>query len=1031
LVLAFLLCSAVAPAQLKISQIYGGGGNAGAPLERDYVEIHNPTGAAVSVAGWSVQYASSSGTTWTVTTLAGAVPAGGYYLVYEGSGTTGISALLPTADATGTIAMSATDGKVALCSSTTALTGGMPTAASIVDFIGYGTLANWREPFVGGTTANNAPQLLGGVVFAEYRRGGGATDTDNNAADFMSGFPSPRNSLTPAGAVTGIGFASPHIVEPGAPTRIVVTPRTAATDGPPPALASVTADLTSIGGTAADALVDDGTSGDEVAGDAMYSRLVTVGVATTAGTKNLPISLDGMGGCYVNILVATIAASTNDSCETAIAVAVPSVTAYDVTGALPEYNPISSTTGFTGGTGMSSKRGLWYTVVGTGNTITVTTCGTSTPVNADTNINVMCGTCDGLAVVASNDQTSGGCGTPLSSNPSTASWCSTMGQTYYVWVGPFSTAASTIMGSVTITDDGTACATQVPCTTCPPPTAGGATAELERGFGPGTNSGCEDSTLAFQDIAASFPQSIMGTARGYFNGRDVDWYRFQATSFGVLTATLTAQFQGNISINSLGAGGTCPATMIASSASSARCASSATTAVMIPGNWYAVRILHAPTPTVFGGVAPGGTSYHYLADLTFVAGAPNDNCASASPLAFSSTYSVSSTEGANNDGSSSCDATGRDVWYSITVPVVGYPVNLMVDTCTSSIDTVATLYGGTCGSLTEITCNDDCGGTPCGATSSCLTVANVAAGTYLLRVSDKGIGLGGVVNVRALLPPGNDDCGGAVPIFEGSNGPYDNTSATDSPGFITPDPCAVGGSAAHPGLKDVFFSYTAPCDGTVDMVTCHVGGLTGTNTDTQLMVYPASSCPGPPAAPLACDDDGCTTPTFNSQVLGMPIVNGVSYLVRVASWGTNVGTFRITVTRHTAASSSVGPGCSDGGGPGPTLTISGPPVLGSTRTITLAGAIPASPGMLFMAGGGAVPSPLPGGCTLYLNNGDLVMLGFLATDLTGTWTLTATVPSDPYLECFRSLLILQAVVLPATGSPFYQVSEGLGLRLGV
>ena len=51
---------AVSP-NIVISQVYGGGGNAGATLRNDYVELFNRGTAAVNVAGWSIQYAATSG----------------------------------------------------------------------------------------------------------------------------------------------------------------------------------------------------------------------------------------------------------------------------------------------------------------------------------------------------------------------------------------------------------------------------------------------------------------------------------------------------------------------------------------------------------------------------------------------------------------------------------------------------------------------------------------------------------------------------------------------------------------------------------------------------------------------------------------------------------------------------------------------------------------------------------------------------------------------------------------------------------
>lgn len=99
---------------IVISQVYGGGGNTGATFRNDFIELFNRGNTTVNVTGWSVQYASAAGTSWTnITNLSGSIPAGGYYLVQQASGGA-VGALLPTPDATGTINLSATTGKVAL-----------------------------------------------------------------------------------------------------------------------------------------------------------------------------------------------------------------------------------------------------------------------------------------------------------------------------------------------------------------------------------------------------------------------------------------------------------------------------------------------------------------------------------------------------------------------------------------------------------------------------------------------------------------------------------------------------------------------------------------------------------------------------------------------------------------------------------------------------------------------------------------------------------------------------------------------------
>ncbi len=114
--LALAAPASAASPDVVISEVYGGGGNSGATYTNDFIELYNPSATAVSVAGWSVQYASATGSTGRRPTLAGSIAAGGHYLVQEGAGAGGTTAL-PTPDATGAIAMSATAGKVALVTS--------------------------------------------------------------------------------------------------------------------------------------------------------------------------------------------------------------------------------------------------------------------------------------------------------------------------------------------------------------------------------------------------------------------------------------------------------------------------------------------------------------------------------------------------------------------------------------------------------------------------------------------------------------------------------------------------------------------------------------------------------------------------------------------------------------------------------------------------------------------------------------------------------------------------------------------------
>jgi len=193
-----------ASATVVVSQVYGGGGNTGAPFTNDYVELFNRGTTTASLGGWSVQYTSATGTgnlgatTAQLTELPSVALAPGQYLLVQEASNAAVGAPLPAPDATDStpINMSATGGKVALVSTTTPLgcngssTPCPPSAlAQIVDLVGYDG-ANFFE--------GSGPAPAGSNTAAVLRAGGGCTDTDDNAADFAAGAPTPRNTSSPS-----------------------------------------------------------------------------------------------------------------------------------------------------------------------------------------------------------------------------------------------------------------------------------------------------------------------------------------------------------------------------------------------------------------------------------------------------------------------------------------------------------------------------------------------------------------------------------------------------------------------------------------------------------------------------------------------------------------------------------------------------------------------------------------------------------------------------------------------------------------
>jgi len=213
---AVLALSSLAQASTSgvvISQVYGGGGNTGSVWKNDFIELFNAGSAPVSLSGWSVQYASATGNSWNTTALGNiTLQAGQYYLVQAAAGTGGTTAL-PTPDATGSLALSGTVGKVALVSSTTALAPtATATSTNVVDFVGFGTTASLFE----GTAPTPAPSNTAAVL----RAAGGCTDSNQNASDFATGTPTPRNTSSPLN-VCG-GAPSNQAIVPSCPAQSVL-----------------------------------------------------------------------------------------------------------------------------------------------------------------------------------------------------------------------------------------------------------------------------------------------------------------------------------------------------------------------------------------------------------------------------------------------------------------------------------------------------------------------------------------------------------------------------------------------------------------------------------------------------------------------------------------------------------------------------------------------------------------------------------------------------------------------------------------
>ncbi|WGL50941.1 putative Ig domain-containing protein [Nocardioides sp. BP30] len=214
---------------LVINEVYGGGGNSGAPYTYDFVELFNPTDAAVSLSGMSLQYRSAASTTapasTSVNALSGSVAPHGHFLVQLAAGTTVLNKPLPNVDlaiTTSPLALSGTGGQVYLVNSTSSVAAQTNTSApwtfasSVVDFVGWGTSTTVYEGTGAAGATANATSISRKTLGA---------DTDNNAADFAAATtPTPEGSATDGGSSTPTPLALAAVTDKAAFRNTPIAP---------------------------------------------------------------------------------------------------------------------------------------------------------------------------------------------------------------------------------------------------------------------------------------------------------------------------------------------------------------------------------------------------------------------------------------------------------------------------------------------------------------------------------------------------------------------------------------------------------------------------------------------------------------------------------------------------------------------------------------------------------------------------------------------------------------------------------------
>jgi hypothetical protein len=165
-------------AQVLINEIYGGGGNTGATWNRDVVQLKNFGGSAVTLTGWSIQYAAAGGSSWLVNAIpTTTINPGDVLNVMLGTQNIAVGSNPPTPSVlvtSGTTNIATASGKLGLFNNTTAFSGNVcPSGANVEDYVSYGTNPTGCTQTTGPTSA---------TVTNSYRRVAGNTSSPGTFA---------------------------------------------------------------------------------------------------------------------------------------------------------------------------------------------------------------------------------------------------------------------------------------------------------------------------------------------------------------------------------------------------------------------------------------------------------------------------------------------------------------------------------------------------------------------------------------------------------------------------------------------------------------------------------------------------------------------------------------------------------------------------------------------------------------------------------------------------------------------------------
>jgi gliding motility-associated-like protein len=488
----------------------------------------------------------------------------------------------------------------------------------------------------------------------------------------------------------------------------------------------------------------------------------------------------------------------NDLCADAIIVACGDTVTGDTSMATETDEPVAC-----GVANNGTAAGVWYSIAGTGDIITVSTCGL---VGFDTQISVYSGNCFSIACIGGNDQ---GCG-----NQSEFSWTSDASTNYLVYVygwidleGPFQL--------------------DITCQAPPPPVANDLCADA-------LPIACSDSFFATTVGATQADEPDPACNVGNFGDAPGVWYSFAGTGDIVTVSLCGSDFDTQLQVFS----GNCfsQVCVAGNDDNFAACGAGNNSELVFESD--------ASTNYLFYINGFGGASGNFNIELTCVPPPPpppNDECDLVAPSALvnlddqCTLLNPGTIGGATSSNVlNECVGTANDdVWYTFVASTEIHTIALL-NIMGGTTNLVHAVYEGPdCATLTQLFCNDD--------NDSFVTGLTIGE-TYFIRIWSNGTNPLEMTTFDLCIasftpppPPVNDECDAAIDVAVNAD---DSCDLTTSGTLVGATDSGIISACPGTGDDDVWFTFTATA--TAHQVS--MLNVVGDVTDLVHAVYSGPDC---------------------------------------------------------------------------------------------------------------------------------------------------------------------------------------------